>query len=863
MYQEKEEFKRKLAEKLKKVRPDLVKGEDKQYQGFYSFFKDRYSKDKYTENSYLMSIPERKVQEDFGKMLKNSEQLSKWVGWYVEGGEADKVSQSQDITEVFSGEGRYLGGESKTMPKMFKADIKRGEEQFDVERSVNVNYWYRGNEIVKLWEVFLRKELKEKLRFFTKEGWRETLFGRDGKESEMSQQHELAIVFNGEEPYLNCCGATVIISGEVMGPAYQHKLTEIERLLSDIFQGDICNIIIIIPFNTGYHWELHIARLFAKDRGLIEEFDPFGERKVDQITKINGEWKKTPSDQLHKYVKQQFDSSSCGVITAENGKQFLQSFDPKNFLSKEYPAEEVASVRKQHLKEIDNEVFCKRQLEDKRYVAFGDVDIDARQKHAVFDALDEKISHDERIPNLLRALTVKGVGDGEEESLRKQREKLKELLFEAFSVDAIGEILFKETKFRDKKESLEYKDGVYDLLTEYGERLRGRPIKVSEKSKSKRRNDSLRESIEQTKIIAKALKDVTDPKAKKIDIKLQLTGKQVADALRDLLGSVVQILQNTNEEDCNGSAISIRCMKQIEMLGEERPIIVIHGKLDFVGISVILPTRYNAIRGEVLSNTIPILYYFGRLSVDLQELKRFLKDGNDEVRGVFPQGIDVVDALVFALSKEDNGWWSIIFGIMAVYEGDVSYFDKLYQDDILIGRLKMVLSTYCSSLRKLLTIEQKYKIDSKFFEQLDKQIEEEFKKRRLEIENDIKRLLSTSKEELDERLQEEKEKLDAEKERLEGNIKWYEQRFHKASEALSQFGEMTQSMEYEKLLSGETRDELKSVLEKASDREKNVILKQHHEERKRILEAEIAKLEKVKKQQQEENEKTERAKVAL
>jgi len=36
--------------------------------------------------------------------------------------------------------------------------------------SVNMCYWYKGNDIVKLWEAFLRKELKDNLRFLTKEG---------------------------------------------------------------------------------------------------------------------------------------------------------------------------------------------------------------------------------------------------------------------------------------------------------------------------------------------------------------------------------------------------------------------------------------------------------------------------------------------------------------------------------------------------------------------------------------------------------------------------------------------------------------------------------------------------------------------
>ena len=267
---------------------------------------------------------------------------------------------------------------------------------------VNRNYWYGGNDIIKIWENFLKKELDGELCYRTESGNRASLFGEGSQEIQMAQQSEFAIIFKDKNLYKNHLGKSITISGEVTKRQLQSRIKDVLRQIKNyndsVEEGlKITNHQVIAPYNSGGHWLLiKLDITISGKKVIIEQYDPYGIGKriefnfnirnpIEEIEvpeKIDGrlDWNK----------KQQHDSTSCGAITAENGKQFLQSTNVSNYLNNDY-RHGAKQLRIQHIQEINNEIFNKRQREDAFYNAQGDISFGNQQKNLIFQEFDNVI----------------------------------------------------------------------------------------------------------------------------------------------------------------------------------------------------------------------------------------------------------------------------------------------------------------------------------------------------------------------------------------------------------------------------------------------------------------------------------------
>ena len=265
----------------------------------------------------------------------------------------------------------------------------------------NTGFLYRGNDIVKLWEQYL-KSLNPTIKFYLgDEGYVGSIFNG------LAQNKEVAIVTNLDNtPYQNKDEKTITLCGEInyKGADVVDASTFIEVRIQEItaqikLYNDeashgtkITNHIVIFPYHTGpLHWNLgQIELKFNQDdssllAAYINIYEPYGGQASgykDLIKDINSldafnivkiEQEKTVEPPL---IKQQSDSSSCGAITAENGKEFLKhQADEGNLLKLPYKPG-ASELRERHIQEINEEAFFIAQRDNKAYAARGDKSIE-------------------------------------------------------------------------------------------------------------------------------------------------------------------------------------------------------------------------------------------------------------------------------------------------------------------------------------------------------------------------------------------------------------------------------------------------------------------------------------------------------
>jgi hypothetical protein len=257
----------------------------------------------------------------------------------------------------------------------------------------NTEFLYRGNDIVKLWEKYLKTSDSTIKFYLGYEGYVDSIFNG------LSQNNELAIVTNNDETlYQNKDEKTITLCGEIdyinaidaslntsIISRIQQALEQIE-LYNSTKKQIITRHIIIFPYHAGpVHWNLGKIELKFNSDGSLQEaliniYEPLGGQasdvvninSLDSFSKVNIKQGQTAST----LIKQQHDSSSCGAITAENGKEFLKNInDGKNLLQVIY-ARGCSDLRMQHIQEIDLEEFFTAQRDNKVYEVTGDKSIE-------------------------------------------------------------------------------------------------------------------------------------------------------------------------------------------------------------------------------------------------------------------------------------------------------------------------------------------------------------------------------------------------------------------------------------------------------------------------------------------------------
>jgi len=281
-------------------------------------------------------------------------------------------------------------------------------------KDANGSFLYRGNDIVKLWEQYL-KSVNAELKFYLdSEHTLASIF------TGIAQNHEVALVLNSNNsPYQNKDGHSLTLCGEVNyvetnsidgTNSIKNKLSaSIAQIKSynDTHDTKITNHIIIFPYHAGpLHWNLgKIELVLPKSSSIvgayIDIYEPFGGQASgydDLIKDINSLddfqlIKIIRKESVTKHIKQQYDGTSCGTITAENGKEFLKGeADGANLLESVYPTG-ANKLRLQHINEINEEAFFVAQRDNIAYEATGDKPIDNR--YEIIKALRELIQKPE------------------------------------------------------------------------------------------------------------------------------------------------------------------------------------------------------------------------------------------------------------------------------------------------------------------------------------------------------------------------------------------------------------------------------------------------------------------------------------
>lgn len=346
-------------------------------------------------------------------------------------------------------------------------------------KDANESFLYRGNDIVKLWQQYL-KSVNSELKFYLdSEQTLASIF------TGITQNHEVALVLNSNNsPYLNKDGYSLTLCGEVnyVGANSIDGINSIKNNLSasiaqiksynDTYDTKITNHIIIFPYHAGpLHWNLgKIELVFAEDSSIIETYidiyEPFGGQASgydDLIKDINSldefQLKKiSRKEPVKKQIKQQYDSTSCGTITAENGKEFLKDRDDGiNLLKVDYKTEtRVKELRLEHINEINEESFFVAQLDNIAYEATGDKPIDNRDE--IIKALRELIQKPEN--DWIKQVILLIQKSEEDEIIRKNLDLFKQFLIQ---IDLLNNTDFKISSHILKPNS-EFKEGAIDLI---------------------------------------------------------------------------------------------------------------------------------------------------------------------------------------------------------------------------------------------------------------------------------------------------------------------------------------------------------------------------------------------------------------
>ena len=137
----------------------------------------------------------------------------------------------------------------------------------------NPQFFYRGNDIVKLWEQYLKQNLdneNQNVKFYTENEIANSIF------SGLSQQKEIAIILNENGTlYRNKDHNTIALCGEVDYTAsdIQKKVKAAKDLLESYnicHEDKITDHIILFPYHVSRgHWNLGVIELKVTEENIF------------------------------------------------------------------------------------------------------------------------------------------------------------------------------------------------------------------------------------------------------------------------------------------------------------------------------------------------------------------------------------------------------------------------------------------------------------------------------------------------------------------------------------------------------------------------------------------------------------------
>lgn len=267
--------------------------------------------------------------------------------------------------------------------------------------TINNHFFYRGNDIVKIWEKHL-KQINPEIKFYAKHDLEDNYVGCNTLFNDMDQQKESALVLKPDSSlYTNHLHQSVSICGEIdrKGDFAKANLGKIKGLLL-AYNADPTHIIkitdhvILFPYHvTGLHWNLcklqvtlngqditvNSINLYEPLRLDSNPFQPLQDHLFKTVFEVmEGDF---DDQQLELYqnkcnvifTEQQYDGALCGAIASENGKEFLNL----EFIEKvniQYNNEKKQfELRFQHCLEIDLPAYNDAQLQNQAYDVSGDL----------------------------------------------------------------------------------------------------------------------------------------------------------------------------------------------------------------------------------------------------------------------------------------------------------------------------------------------------------------------------------------------------------------------------------------------------------------------------------------------------------
>lgn len=263
-----------------------------------------------------------------------------------------------------------------------------------VKTSVNPISEYDENMILMVWDSYIKR--LQGIQYFANDNPLPTLFKDDGDGMAPIKSAGLLVKVVDGALYINQFNHSVSICGpvdrniNVAGPAV--ITANIEEAIEQIQAWNnnplnihkINNHQIIFPYHiTGGHWALGVLELKLNEAGNLTDakvkisnpLPDCGGRKMSDIARdqiqilLRNSFNSLEINLINEdniYNKQQNDGSSCGAISAENGKDFLDPMQVMDRLNIKYPTG-AEILRHNHVKEVERDDFYNKQLVNQYY----------------------------------------------------------------------------------------------------------------------------------------------------------------------------------------------------------------------------------------------------------------------------------------------------------------------------------------------------------------------------------------------------------------------------------------------------------------------------------------------------------------
>lgn len=278
-----------------------------------------------------------------------------------------------------------------------KIDANRHVVVVYTDKDLNCRAYYDESQIIRIWDEYIKAK---GLRYYcggNGSEYQASLYSQEKLDidagilccdTELYQTHDLD---TKEVITLSICSIVDYAVSSNPSIRYNPVTDHLQHALEQIFKWNstrgarkqIKSHLILFAYHANlFHWNLGVLKLKFDARSELSDayilaYDPFGggeipEHVLQEINKLKAFWDIKVVSKKHHTIKQQYDPVSCGVISAENGKDFIDGHIQRLHL--QYPPG-AQTLRLQHLNEAQSPIFAKRQRENPQYSARGDKEV--------------------------------------------------------------------------------------------------------------------------------------------------------------------------------------------------------------------------------------------------------------------------------------------------------------------------------------------------------------------------------------------------------------------------------------------------------------------------------------------------------